>query len=133
MPKIIPAVSIGVITVLAILFITGSGNNNEDLLKQNFQVEAIYDSGNVEIKYQDKSRMTSSVVLEILGMSESYQKIFFESEFTENVPFPNVPKYGWSIHPVVLNIDHEKFGVIQIKTEIHPVGEPVPPTIYGKP
>ena len=73
------------------------------------------------------------VVMEILGMDETFQKTFSDSEFIEIVPFPNVPKYGWPIHPVVFEIEHEEFGHIQLKTEIHPLGDPVPPVIYSRP
>ena len=132
--KIVSTISLGVISVLAILFLTGAGNDDKEILRETFQIEAVYyDSGHVEISYLDKSEQTNSVVLEILGMEESFQKTFSESEFIEIVPFPNPPKYGWSIHPVVLDIDHQELGKIQLKTEIHPLDEPTPPVIYGKP
>ena len=134
MAKIVPAISLGVITVLAILFLTGSGTDDKQVLRDNFKIEAIYyESGHVEVSYLDKSGMTNLAVLEILGMEESFQKTYSESEFIEIVPFPNTPKYGWEIHPIVLNIDHEEHGNIQLKTEIHSLGEPVPPTIYSRP
>ena len=56
-------------------------------------MEAIYyDSGHVEISYFDKSAKTNSVVMEILGMEESFQKTFSDSEFIEIVPFPTHSK-----------------------------------------
>jgi len=132
--KIVPAISLGIITVLAIVFLTGGGTDDKDILRQTFQIEAIYyDSGHVEVSYFDKSGKTNSVVMEILGMEESFQKTFSGSEFLEIVPFPNLPKYGWPVHPVVLEIDHKEFGHIQLKTEIHPLDEPVPPVIYSRP
>ena len=132
--KILPVVSLGIITVLAIIFLVGGGTDDKDILRQTFQIDAVYyDSGYVEISYFDKSGKTNSVVMEILGMEESFQKTFSDSEFIEIVPFPNIPKYGWPIHPVVLEIDHKEFGHIQLKTEIHPLGEPVPPVIYSRP
>ncbi len=132
--KIIPAISLGIITVLAIVFLAGGGNDDKDVLRQTFRIEAVYyDSGHVEISYFDKSGKTNSVVMEILGMKESFQKTFSDSEFIEIVPFPNIPKYGWPIHPVVLEIDHKEFGHIQLKTEIHPLDEPIPPVIYSRP
>ena len=132
--KIVPAISLGIITVLAIVFLTGGGTDDKDILRQTFQIEAIYyDSGHVEVSYFDKSGKTNSVVMEILGMEESFQKTFSGSEFIEIVPFPNLPKYGWPVHPVVLEIDHKEFGHIQLKTEIHPLDEPVPPVIYSQP
>ncbi len=132
--KIVPAISISIITVLAIVFLAGGGNDDKDVLRQTFQIEAVYyDSGHVEISYFDKSGKTNSVVMEILGMKESFQKTFSNSEFIEIIPFPNLPKYGWPVHPVVLEIDHKEFGHIQLKTEIHPLDEPIPPVIYSRP
>jgi len=132
--KIVPAISLGIITVLAIVFLTGGGTDDKDVLRQTFQMEAIYyDSGHVEISFLDKSGKTNSVVMEILGMEESFQKTFSGSEFIEIVPFPNLPKYGWPVHPVVLEIDHKEFGHIQLKTEIHPLDEIIPPVIYSRP
>jgi len=132
--KIVPAISLGIITVLAIVFLMGGGTDDKDVLRQTFQIEAIYyDSGHVEISFLDKSGKTNSVVMEILGMEESFQKTFSGSEFIEIVPFPNLPKYGWPVHPVVLEIDHKEFGHIQLKTEIHPLDEIIPPVIYSRP
>ena len=127
-------ISIGIITVLAIIFLAGGGTDDKDILRQTFQIDAIYyDSGYVEISYFDKTAKTNSVVMEILGMEESFQKSFSGSEFIEIVPFPNLPKYGWTIHPVVLEIDHKEFGHIQLKTEIHSLDEPTPIVIYSRP
>ncbi len=132
--KILPVISLSIITVLAIVFLAGGGNDDKDVLRQTFQIEAVYyDSGHVEISYFDKSGKTNSVVMEILGMETSFQKTFSDSEFIEIVPFPNIPKYGWPIHPVILEIDHKEFGHIQLKTEIHPLDGPVPPVIYSRP
>lgn len=124
---------LGIITVLALVFLTGGGTDDKDILRQTLQIDAIYyDSGHVEVSYFDKSGKTDSVVLEILGMDESFQKTFSGSEFIEIVPFPNTPKYGWPIHPVVLEVDHQEFGHIQLKTEIHPLDEPALPVIYSR-
>ena len=132
--KIIPTISLIIITVLAVVFLAGGGTDDKDVLRQTFQIEAIYyDSGHVEISYFDKSSKTNFVVMEILGMDESFQKTFFGSEFIEIVPFPNLPKYGWVIHPVVLEVYHEELGHIQLKTEIHSVDEPIPRVIYSRP
>jgi len=132
--KLGPPIFLGVFTVLAIVFLTGGGSDDNDEYRETFQVDAVYyDSGHVEVSFFDKSEKTTNVVLEILGMDESFQKTFSDSEFIEIVPFPNVPKYGWEVHPIVLEIDHEDFGHIQLKTEIHPMGEPLPSVIYAKP
>ena len=117
-----------------IVSIISVGDQNNEVLKRTFQIEAVYyDTGHVEVSYLDKSSQTNSVDLEILGMEKSFHKSFTDSQFVEIVPFPNIPKYGWAIHPVVFNIDHQKFGKIQLKTEIHELGQPIPPVIYGVP
>jgi hypothetical protein len=132
--KLGPPIFLGVFTVLAIIFLTGGATDDKDILRQTFQVEAIYyDSGHVEISYFDKSDKTNSVIMEILGMEESFQKTYSDSEFIEIIPFPNEPKYGWPIHPIVFEVEHEELGHIQLKTEIHPLDEPVPPVIYSRP
>ena len=132
--KLGPPIFLGVFTIIAIIFLTGGASDDKDVYRETFQVEAIYyDTGHVEVSYLDKSDKTNNVVLEILGMDESFQKTFSDSEFIEIVPFPNLPKYGWEVHPVVFEIDHDDFGHIQLKTEIHPLGEPLPSVIYSTP
>ena len=129
-----PPIFLGIFTILAIVFLTGGGTDDKEILRQTFQIDAVYyETGHVEISYYDKSDKTNSVVMEILGMDETFQKTFYDSQFIEIVPFPNVPKYGWAIHPVVLEIDHQELGHIQLKTEIHLLDEPVPPVIYSRP
>ena len=132
--KLGPPIFLGVFTVLAIVLLTGGASDDKDILRQTFQVDAVYyDTGHVEVSFFDKSKKTTHVVMEILGMDESFQKTFSDSEFIEIVPFPNEPKYGWAIHPIVLEIDHEELGHIQLKTEIHPLGDALPPVIYSTP
>ena len=132
--KLGPPIFLGVFTVLAIVFLTGGASDDKDILRQTFEVNAVYyDTGHVEVSFSDKSQKTTNVVMEILGMDESFQKTFAGSEFIEIVPFPNEPKYGWAIHPVVLEIDHEELGHVQLKTEIHPLGDAIPPVIYSTP
>ena len=132
--KLGPPIFLGVFTILAIIFLTGGGTDDKNELRQIFQVDAVYyDTGHVEISYHDKSEKTTTVVMEILGMEESFQKTFSDSRFIEIVPFPNVPKYGWMVHPVVLEIDHEELGNIQLKTEIHFLDDPAPAVIYSGP
>lgn len=129
-----PPIVLGVVTVLAIVFLTGGGTDDKDILRQTFQVDALYyESGHVEVSFLDKSSQTDSVVMEILGMDETFQKSFPGSEFIEIIPFPNPPKYGWAIHPIVLEIDHKELGHIQLKTEVRPLGEAAAPVIYSRP
>ena len=142
--KLGTVISLVVVTVLAILFLTGTSNGNKEILKSTFSIEAVYfdesnndnlDSGDgyIQITFKDKSEKTNAVVLEVLGMEKSFQKTFVDSEFVEIISFPTTPKYGWKIHPVTLLIDHEELGKISLKTEIRPYGEPSAPIIYGNP
>lgn len=130
--KIIPVISVIAISVMAIFFLFDSSSQNKDILKSTFKIDATYyDSGYVEISYLDKTNNTSYVVLEVLGMENSFQKNFTSSEFIEMVAFSAPPKYGWQIHPVVFQINHNDLGKISLKTEIHELGQPAPPIIYG--
>ena len=132
--KLGPPLVLGVFTIMALVFLTGGATDDKDPLRENFKINAIYyDAGYVEVSYVDKSDKTNSVTLEILGMETSFQKIFSDSEFIEIIQFTNVPKYGWEVHPVVLEIEHEEFGHVQLKTEIHELNSPTPNTIYSTP
>jgi len=132
--KLLSPIFLGVFTVLAIVLLTGGGSDDKDELRQTFQVNAVYyDTGHVEVEFLDKSEKTDSVVMEILGMDETFQKTFSESHFIEIIPFPDEPKYGWEIHPVVLEVEHPELGNIQLKTEIRPLGDPAAPVIYSRP
>ncbi|MEZ7988827.1 MAG: hypothetical protein QMC56_00790 [Nitrosopumilus sp.] len=132
--KLGPPLVLGVFTILALVFLTGGATDDKDPLRENFKINAIYyDTGYVEVSYLDKSDKTNSVTLEILGMETSFQKTFSDSEFIEIIQFPNIPKYGWEIHPIVMEIEHEEFGHVQLKTEIHELNDPSPNTIYSTP
>ena len=132
--KLGPPLVLGVFTILALVFLTGGATDDKDPLRENFEINAIYyDTGYVEVSYIDKSDKTNSVTLEILGMETSFQKTFSDSEFIEIIQFPNVPKYGWEIHPIVMEIEHDEFGHVQLKTEIHELNSPSPNTIYSTP
>ncbi|MDO7721877.1 MAG: hypothetical protein MUP75_00325 [Nitrosopumilus sp.] len=132
--KLGPPLVLGIFTILALVFLTGGATDDKDPLRENFKINAIYyDAGYVEVSYIDKSDKTNSVILEILGMETSFQKTFSDSEFIEIIQFPNVPKYGWEIHPIVMEIEHEEFGHVQLKTEIHELNTPSPNTIYSTP
>ncbi len=142
MAKLGAAIALVSVTALAILFLTGTGNDDKEILKSTFSIEAVYfdqnnsedlDDGYIQITFKDKSEKTNAVVLEVLGMEKSFQKTFVDSEFVEIISFPTTPKYGWEIHPVTLLIDHEELGKVSLKTEIRPYGEPSAPIIYGNP
>lgn len=138
-------IALGVVTILALLLLTGTNDNDKELLKSTFSIQAEYfdkrnpslsegDDSYIQIIFKDNSEKSKAVVLEVLGMEESFQKTFVDSsEFTEIIPFPNPPKYGWEIHPVTFLIDHGELGKVSIKTEIRPYGETPASIIYGNP
>jgi hypothetical protein len=132
--KIIPVISILLVSILAIIFLIEYNSVDRDMLGKTFIVDAIYlpDEGYVEISFFDNSNKSQSVVLEILGMSETFQKKILGSEFIERVEFSSTPKYGWKTHPVTFVVQHEEFGRIGIKTEIHSKSEPAAPIIFSK-
>ncbi len=132
--KIIPILSVVFISIMAALFLIESNSVDRELLSDTFIVDAEFleNEGYVEISFLDKSAQTKNVILEILGMSESFQKNFTGSEFTERVPFSSTPTYGWKTNPVTFVVEHQELGKIGIKTEIHEIGEPALPIIFSK-
>ena len=132
--KLISVISIVLVSVFAALFLIESFSVDRELYSSTFTVDAIYleEEGVVEISFSDNSDKTESITLEILGMAESFQKKYVGSEFTERVPFSSVPQYGWKTNPVTFVIEHEEFGAIGIKTEIHASDEPPTPIIFSK-
>ena len=87
----------------------------------------------VEIKFNDSTQKTTKTVLEIQGMEQSFQKTFTGSNFTTQVPFDDVPKYGWKTMPVTILIDHPEFGKVGLKTDIHNQNEQASKTIFSEP
>ena len=131
--KKILSFSIITIGVIVTLFFIESNLIDRETLEKTFVLEAIYynDEGYVEIIFEDKSQKTKSVVLEILGMTDSFQKTFSDSYFLEQIPFTAPPKYGWQTTPITLLIEHEEYGKIGLKTEIHSEDQPPKPIIYS--
>jgi len=131
--KFVPIISVVAISALGILFFFDSSSNDNARLENTFDVDAIYyeNQGIVEISFNDNSQKTNSVVLEILGMEETFQKTFSGSNFVERVQFDSTPKYGWKIHPVTLDVVHQELGKVGIKTEIRSENEPTPSLIFS--
>jgi hypothetical protein len=77
----------------------------------------------VEITFSDKTQKTTSVILEILGMEQSFQRTFDGHTFTLIVPFEKEPQYGWKVVPITLIVNHPEFGKVGVKTDIHDVGK----------
>ncbi len=132
--KLIPIVLIVLVSVIGTLFFIEYNSIDRELLSETFIVDALYfeEEGYVEISFLDKSNKTKTVILEILGMSKSFQKIFDGSEFRERVPFSSTPAYGWKTNPVTFVVEHEELGRIGVKTEIHAINEPALPIIFSK-
>ena len=131
--KIIVAASI--IAIIAIvLSVTSNSALDESAISQTIFVDAVYDPKNkiVKITYNDNSKKTNLITLEILGMEETFHKEFARSSFVETVQINSEPKYGWPSTPVVFSINHDEFGKIGLKTEIYQQDETKPRIIYSK-
>ena len=131
--KIIVAASI--IAIIAIvLSVTSNSALDESTISQTIFVDAVYDPKNniVKITYNDNSKKTNLITLEILGMEETFHKEFTRSSFVETVQINSKPKYGWSTIPVVFSISHDELGKIGLKTEIYEQGESKPRIIYSR-
>ena len=131
--KIIATASI-IAIIAIILSVTSDSTLDESKISQTIIVDAIYEpkNGLVKIAYNDNSRKTTLVTLEILGMEETFHKEFSHNSFIETIQINSEPKYGWSTMPVVFSVNHDEFGKIGLKTEIHQQGEPKPRIIYSE-
>jgi len=131
--KIIAVASIIAIAAI-VISVTSDSVLDESTISQTIFVDAIYDPKNkiVKIMYNDNSKKTNLVTLEILGMEKTFHKEFSQSSFVETVKINSEPKYGWSTTPVVFSINHDQFGKIGLKTEIYEQGESKPRIIYSK-
>lgn len=116
-----------ILTIIIFGIVISVAQNMQNSAKYSgvFFLDATYygEKKYVEIRFGDSTQKTSSVILEIQGMETSFQKTFTGSNFTIQVPFDNVPKYGWKTMPVTLAVEHSEFGKIGIKTDIHDSGE----------
>ena len=131
--KIIATLSI--ITLAVIIFsISSNSALDESIISQTIFVDTVYEPENnlVKITYNDNSKKTSLVTLEILGMEQTFHKEFSQNSFVEIVQINSEPKYGWSTMPVVFSVNHDEFGKIELKTEIYQMDESKPRIIYSK-
>jgi len=131
--KIIATLSI--ITLSVIIFsISSNSALDESIISQTIFVDAVYEPENnlVKITYNDNSKKTNLVTLEILGMEQTFHKEFSQNSFVEIIQFNSEPKYGWSTMPVVFSVNHDEFGKIGLKTEIYQMDESKPRIIYSK-
>jgi hypothetical protein len=126
---------IPLIIILVSLYVFNINQVDEKRLASTFEFSAIYfdDSHVVKISFFDRSNHTNTAILEIEGLSQTFQKKYDNSSFVENIPISSTPQYGWKTIPVTLLIDHKEFGKIILKTEIVPYGQPFSKVIYGRP
>jgi len=131
--KIIATISIIALTVI-ILSISSNSALDESIISQTIFVDTVYEPENnlVKITYNDNSKKTNLVTLEILGMEQTFHKEFSQNSFVEIIQINSEPKYGWSTMPVVFSINHDEFGKIGLKTEIYQMDESKPRIIYSK-
>ena len=164
--KIIVIASVSIALLLVVLIAVNSENNIVETItidlptseipndaksemSQTLLVDAKYKSskGVISIYYEEVSKMTEKLIIEIWGLPQTYHKEF-ECDIgalAENAKHENVcpdfvsatikigspPKYGWESIPVVYSVEHREFGTISIKTEIYEVGDPKPRVIYS--
>ena len=128
-------VTISIITIIVItLSISSNSTLDESIISQTIFVDTVYEPKNnlVKITYNDNSEKTNLVILEILGMEQTFHKEFSQNSFVEIIQINSEPKYGWSTMPVVFSINHDEFGKIGLKTEIYQKDESKPRIIYSK-
>ena len=131
--RIITIISIIALPVI-ILSISSNSTLDESIISQTIFVDTVYEPKNnlVKITYNDNSEKTNLVILEILGMEQTFHKEFSQNSFVEIIQINSEPKYGWSTMPVVFSINHDEFGKIGLKTEIYQKDESKPRIIYSK-
>ena len=131
--KIIATISIIALTAI-ILSISSNSTLDESIISQTIFVDTVYEPENnlVKITYNDNSKKTNLVILEILGMEQTFHKEFTQNSFVEIIQINSEPKYGWSTMPVVFSVNHDEFGNIGLKTEIYQKDELKPRIIYSE-
>ena len=131
--KIIAIISIITLTVIT-LSISSNSVLDESVISQTIFVDTVYEPENnlVKITYNDNSKKTNLVILEILGMEQTFHKEFTQNSFVEIIQINSEPKYGWSTMPVVFSVNHDEFGNIGLKTEIYQKDELKPRIIYSE-
>jgi hypothetical protein len=134
MNKKIIVIASAIMAIIIVISGIFDSSLDKSTISQTIFVDAVYDPKNnlVKITYTDESDKTNLVTLEILGMEKTFHKEFSQSSFVETVPMNSEPKYGWSTMPVVFSINHDEFGKIGLKTEIHQQDELKPKVIYSK-
>ena len=137
------------IDTIEVPVLTMPTDDEKSEMSQTFLVEAKYkpSRGIISIFYEDKSKMTDKLIIEIWGLPQTYHKEFEcdVDALAANAEHENVcpdfvaatikinsaPKYGWESIPVVFTVDHNQFGKISIKTEIYETGDLKPRVIFS--
>ena len=134
MNKKIIVIASAIMAIIIVISGIFDSSLDKSTISQTIFVDAVYDPKNnlVKITYTDESDKTNLVTLEILGMEKTFHKEFSQNSFVETVQINSEPKYGWSTMPVVFSINHDEFGKIGLKTEIHQQDELKPKVIYSK-
>ena len=131
-PKNFIIILIATISVSTVIILNPLSENTDF---SNFTFDAVYqkDSNSVSITFVDTNEKSSFVVLEILGMENTFHEEFeiYDSKFTKLVPLDKVPKYGWKTTPVTLEITYDE-SIVYMKTEIHNEDQISPIVIFGK-
>ena len=131
-PKNFIIILIATISVSTVIILNPLSGNTDF---SNFTFDAVYqkDSNSVSITFVDTNEKSSFVVLEILGMENTFHEEFeiYDSKFTKLVPLDKVPKYGWKTTPVTLEITYDE-SIVYMKTEIHNENQISPVVIFGK-
>ena len=131
-PKTFIIILIATISVSTVIILNPLSENTDF---SNFTFDAVYqkDSNSVSITFVDTNKKSSFVVLEILGMENTFHEEFeiYDSKFTKLVPLDKVPKYGWKTTPVTLEITYDE-SIVYMKTEIHNENQISPVVIFGK-
>ncbi len=131
-PKNFIIILIATISVSTVIILDPLSENTDF---SNFTFDAVYqkDSNSVSITFVDTNKKSSFVVLEILGMENTFHEEFeiYDSKFTKLVPLDKVPKYGWKTTPVTLKITYDE-SIVYMKTEIHNENQISPVVIFGK-
>ena len=134
MNKKIIAIASAIVAIIIVISGIFDSSLDKSTISQTIFVDAIYEpkTNFVKITYSDNSEKTKLVTLEILGMEKTFHKEFSQNSFVETVQINFEPKYGWATMPVTFSIDHEEFGKIGLKTEIHQQDETKPRVVYSK-
>ena len=131
-PKNFIIILIATISVSTVIILNPLSENTDF---SNFTFDAVYqkDSNSVSITFVDTNEKSSFVVLEILGMENTFHEEFeiTDSKFSQLVPLDKIPKYGWKTTPVTLEITYDE-SIVYMKTEIHNENQISPVVIFGK-